>query len=64
MGHRYPSGWEGEVLDELGAAWVAADHAVEAPGHGKNPAPDARQGHKTGKRTASRRAPRTAASDE
>lgn len=56
-GRRYRSGWEGTVPDQLGRSWVAAGHAVEVGG--EDAEPDAREGSK-GKRTASRRAPRTA----
>lgn len=58
-GRRYRSGWEGSVPDELGRSWVAVGHAVQVDGQGEDTAPDARKGSK-GKRTASRRAPRTA----
>ncbi|WP_121713206.1 hypothetical protein [Streptomyces sp. E5N91] len=56
-GRRYRSGWEGTVPDQLGRSWVAAGHAVEVGS--EDTEPDAREGSK-GKRTASRRAPRTA----
>lgn len=56
-GRRYRSGWEGTVPDQLGRSWVEAGHAVQVDG--KEGTPDAREGSR-GKRTASRRAPRTA----
>lgn len=62
-GRRYRSGWEGAVPDQLGRAWVAAGHAVQVDGDGEDDAPEAREGSKT-KRTASRRAPRTAKKSE
>lgn len=56
-GNRYRSGWEGTVPDQLGRSWVAAGHAAEIR---EDSTPDARQGSKPRKRTAARRAPRTA----
>ncbi|WP_457541898.1 hypothetical protein [Streptomyces filamentosus] len=56
-GRRYASGWEGDVPDQLGEAWVAAGLAEATDGP---TAPDAPEGKRTRKRTTARRAPRTA----
>ncbi|MEV8151341.1 hypothetical protein [Streptomyces fradiae] len=62
-GRRYRSGWQGTVPDELGRSWVAAGHAVQVDAEREDTAPQAREGSKS-KRTASRRAPRTAKTSE
>jgi hypothetical protein len=63
-GHSYPSGWEGPVPAELGRAWVAAGHAESLEkADGESEPPTKREKPRT-KRTATRRAPRNANTDD
>lgn len=62
-GRRYRSGWEGDVPDQLGRAWVAAGHAEALEGQDGEEPHSEREKPRT-RRTATRRAPRKANTDD